>query len=111
MTSPISMLAQIGTRNNSEESTLRTVANGNCSVEFFELTNMGCFPHIDFYGQSALPLEAVDAALDGYGISYSPWTQGDLPSEKSDPKGSKRQKVSNGVVHFGIYVPESNFDL
>lgn len=107
MASPISMLTEIAYRDVTEQECLTAVANSQQSVEFFELTNIGCFPAIDFYGQYPMKRaqSEIDAVLASYGIAYSQWEVSDMEAEPYDYPGERRVRRSNGVVHFDVHIP------
>lgn len=103
--SPLAMIHKIAFASISEVEILESVASSGDSIEFFELTNIGCFDTVDFCGGGDLEQaqRGIDEVLDGYGIAHTSWQKIDLPKEWADREGCVRYRWTNGVVHFDVY--------
>ena len=105
MGSPIAMMNKIAFASVSEGEILSAVAKSGDSVEFFELTNIGCFDGVGFCSGLSLAKaqQEVNEVLDEYGIVFAPWQKIDRPKEEYDREGCVRYRWTNGVVHFDVY--------
>lgn len=104
MGSPIAMMNKIAFASVSESEILSAVASSGNSLEFFDLTNIGCFPDVDFCGGGDFEKakREIDAVLNGYGITFSPWQKINLPKEWADREGCVRYRWTNSIVHFDV---------
>jgi hypothetical protein len=111
MASPISMLNAVANRGRTEQEILSAIAESGQSVEFFMITNSGCFADIDFCGgtqeELAVAQGQIDDVLDGYNIPYGPWVESLDTEETYIRHGDRHVIASNGVIHFKqtIYGP------